>query len=364
MGVIFVTHDLGVAGEVADRMAVMYAGRFVEEGPVGALMRAPLHPYSRGLLGATVHEAARGTRLTTIRGAPPNLERLAPGCAFAPRCDEMEAACLADVPGLRGPVPGQAARCIHVRGCGMLIYLLRRVLYAVPIALAVSLVCFMLVHIAPGDPISAIVPADAPQAVVEQVRREYGLDKPLAGAVRVVAVPCGAGGFGEEPLATGRPVWSELRVAVVNTLRLAVVASVLGFVLGCLLGGAGRGVPGDVGGPGGNDDRGGGGVDPALLAGDDHGDRVQRAAGGVAGDGGRAVGGGGVELGLGARAAFGAAGRDAVRDPDGDHHPDYTRAGGGDDEPGLRDDAAREGDAGKVGVPACGEERGAECAWR
>ena len=116
MGVIFVTHDLGVAGEVADRVAVMYAGRFVEEGPVGALMRAPLHPYSRGLLGATVHEAARGTRLTTIRGAPPNLEHLPPGCAFAPRCDEMEAACLAGVPGLRGPVVGQAARCIHVAG--------------------------------------------------------------------------------------------------------------------------------------------------------------------------------------------------------------------------------------------------------
>ncbi len=114
MGVVFVTHDLGVAGEVADRIAVMYAGRFVEEGPVGALMQAPLHPYSRGLLGATVHEAARGTRLTTIRGAPPNLEHLPPGCPFAPRCDEMEPACTLAVPGLRRPVPDQAARCIRV----------------------------------------------------------------------------------------------------------------------------------------------------------------------------------------------------------------------------------------------------------
>ena len=61
----------------------------------------------------------------------------------------------------------------------MLIYLLRRLVYAVPIALAVGFVCFMLVQIAPGDPINAIVPADAPADVVEQVRRDYGLDKPL-----------------------------------------------------------------------------------------------------------------------------------------------------------------------------------------
>ena len=66
MGMIFVTHDLGVAGEVADRVAVMYAGRFIEEGPVTALMGGPLHPYARGLLGATVHAGVRGARLTTI----------------------------------------------------------------------------------------------------------------------------------------------------------------------------------------------------------------------------------------------------------------------------------------------------------
>ena len=78
MGVIFVTHDLGVAGEIADRVAVMYAGRFIEEGPVASLMREPLHPYARGLLGATVHAGVRGTRLTTIPGAPPvgDLRRL------------------------------------------------------------------------------------------------------------------------------------------------------------------------------------------------------------------------------------------------------------------------------------------------
>jgi peptide/nickel transport system ATP-binding protein len=114
MGVIFVTHDLGVAGEIADRVAVMYAGRFIEEGPVAALMKAPLHPYARGLLGATVHGGVRGVRLTTIPGSPPNLEHLPTGCAFAPRCPEAEPACLTAVPPPNSPTPGRAARCIHV----------------------------------------------------------------------------------------------------------------------------------------------------------------------------------------------------------------------------------------------------------
>ena len=87
MGVIFVTHDIGVAVEVADRIAVMYAGRIVEEGQVGAIMGGPLHPYTQGLLAATVHPGMRGKRLTTIPGAPPSLETAPTTCAFAPRCD-------------------------------------------------------------------------------------------------------------------------------------------------------------------------------------------------------------------------------------------------------------------------------------
>lgn len=114
MGVIFVTHDLGVAGEIADRVAVMYAGKFIEEGPVRGLMRGPLHPYAQGLLGATVHSGLRGERLTTIPGAPPNLERVPKGCAFAPRCAFVEEACLPEVPAFRAPVPGHAARCVRV----------------------------------------------------------------------------------------------------------------------------------------------------------------------------------------------------------------------------------------------------------
>ncbi|MCQ4159089.1 ABC transporter ATP-binding protein [Roseomonas sp. GC11] len=114
MGVIFVTHDLGVAGEVADRIAVMYAGRFIEEGPVGALMRGPLHPYARGLMGATVHAGLRGQRLTTIPGAPPDLRDPPRGCAFAPRCPLVGEDCLPAVPALRSPLPGRQVRCLRV----------------------------------------------------------------------------------------------------------------------------------------------------------------------------------------------------------------------------------------------------------
>jgi peptide/nickel transport system permease protein len=118
----------------------------------------------------------------------------------------------------------------------MLLYLLRRLVYAVPIALAVGFVCFMLVQIAPGDPINAIVPADAPAEVVEQVRRDYGLDKPLPVQFGLWLWKVVQGDLGRS-LATGRPVWADLSTAIGNTLMLAVAASLLGFVLGCVLGG-------------------------------------------------------------------------------------------------------------------------------
>ncbi|WP_144184421.1 ABC transporter permease [Elioraea rosea] len=118
----------------------------------------------------------------------------------------------------------------------MLIYLVRRILYAIPIALSVGLVCFLLVHIAPGDPINAIVPADAPQDLVEQIRRDYGLDRPLPIQFGVWLGKVATGDLGNS-LATGRPVWADLSVAVVNTLRLALTAALIGFVLGCIFGG-------------------------------------------------------------------------------------------------------------------------------
>ena len=114
MGVIFVTHDLGVAGEIADRVAVMYAGRVVEEAAIGPFMGGPMHPYAQGLLGATVHPSMRGKRLTTIPGAPPSLDKEPTTCAFAPRCSLAEPACLAGMPPARMVGPDRMARCIRV----------------------------------------------------------------------------------------------------------------------------------------------------------------------------------------------------------------------------------------------------------
>jgi peptide/nickel transport system permease protein len=118
----------------------------------------------------------------------------------------------------------------------MAFYLLRRILYAIPIALAVGFVCFMLVQIAPGDPINAIVPPDAPADVVEQVRRDYGLDQPLPVQFGLWLWKVVQGDLGRS-LATGRPVWDDLSSAIGNTLLLAAVASAIGFTLGCVLGG-------------------------------------------------------------------------------------------------------------------------------
>jgi peptide/nickel transport system permease protein len=117
----------------------------------------------------------------------------------------------------------------------MLSYIIRRVLYAVPIALAVSLICFLLVQIAPGDPVNAIVPADAPAAVVEQIRIAYGLDRPLPVQFGLWLLRVLQGDLGRS-LATGRAVSDDLVVAVVNTLRLSLVAASIGFLVGTLLG--------------------------------------------------------------------------------------------------------------------------------
>ena len=114
LSVIFVTHDIGVAAEVADRVAVMYAGRIVEEGAVADVIRAPQHPYTRGLLDARVELAGGRDRLATIPGAPPDLAALPPGCAFAPRCSRTGEECRATVPPL-APPPRAAGvvACFH-----------------------------------------------------------------------------------------------------------------------------------------------------------------------------------------------------------------------------------------------------------
>jgi peptide/nickel transport system ATP-binding protein len=114
MGTIFVTHDLGVAAEIADRVAVMYAGRVIEEGPVADVLRAPAHPYTAGLLASTVHDQAPDQDIAAIPGSPPDLRRLPPGCSFAPRCSLATEVCRQAFPDPVYPAPGRMARCLRV----------------------------------------------------------------------------------------------------------------------------------------------------------------------------------------------------------------------------------------------------------
>jgi peptide/nickel transport system ATP-binding protein len=112
MGMVIVTHDLGVAAEVADRVAVMYAGPIVEQGPVRDVLRHPAHPYTQGLLASVIREG--GAEIAAIPGAPPDLRRPPPGCAFAPRCPHAIDACLAAIPDELDIATGRTARCIRV----------------------------------------------------------------------------------------------------------------------------------------------------------------------------------------------------------------------------------------------------------
>src|SRR5581483_2876720 len=112
MGVIFVTHDLGVAAQIADRVAVMYAGRIVEYGDVRDVLMHPRHPYTLGMLASTVHGQARDKDIEAIPGSPPDMRRLPPGCSFAPRCRYADAACTAAVPAVSDVAPGHRVACI------------------------------------------------------------------------------------------------------------------------------------------------------------------------------------------------------------------------------------------------------------
>jgi peptide/nickel transport system ATP-binding protein len=112
MAVIFVTHDVGAAVEVSDRLAVMYAGRFVETGTAREVLRRRAHPYTEGLLAANLHGVEPGSRLLTIPGAPPNLAALPPGCAFAPRCAYALPQCDEAMPEERRLAREHTARCL------------------------------------------------------------------------------------------------------------------------------------------------------------------------------------------------------------------------------------------------------------
>jgi peptide/nickel transport system ATP-binding protein len=112
LSIIFVTHDIGVGVEVADRIAVMYAGRIVELGPVREVIRRPRHPYTIGLLSTRGHGGRlSGRRLPSIPGSPPDLSNLPPGCAFAPRCDHANDACRTSAPEAVTVQAGHLVRC-------------------------------------------------------------------------------------------------------------------------------------------------------------------------------------------------------------------------------------------------------------
>ncbi|MFE0162234.1 ABC transporter ATP-binding protein [[Kitasatospora] papulosa] len=100
MGLILITHDLGVVADVADKIAVMYAGRIVETSPVHEIYQAPAHPYTKGLLRSIPRLDQKGQELYAIKGLPPNLLHIPPGCAFHPRCPMAQAVCRTDVPPL------------------------------------------------------------------------------------------------------------------------------------------------------------------------------------------------------------------------------------------------------------------------
>ncbi|TIU90707.1 MAG: ABC transporter ATP-binding protein, partial [Mesorhizobium sp.] len=119
MGILFVTHNLGVVAEIADRVAVMYAGRIVESGPVSEVFTRPRHPYTAGLmrsvprLGQATTLKAAGTPLPTIAGNVPSLALLPKGCSFAPRCALAIDACRTAVPPLFAATSTQQSRCLR-----------------------------------------------------------------------------------------------------------------------------------------------------------------------------------------------------------------------------------------------------------
>ncbi|MFE1175301.1 ABC transporter ATP-binding protein [Streptomyces sp. NPDC058773] len=111
MGLILITHDLGVVADVADTIAVMYAGRIVETASVHQLYRAPAHPYTRGLLDSVPRLDRKGRQLYAIKGLPPSLTALPPGCPFHPRCPLAQDICRTDLPPLYEAGPGRASAC-------------------------------------------------------------------------------------------------------------------------------------------------------------------------------------------------------------------------------------------------------------
>jgi len=118
MGVLLITHDLAVVSQVAQRVAVMYAGRIVEMAPTAELFRHPQHPYTQGLMRSTLAIDRTGDRLDVIPGRPPDLSRPIPGCPFEPRCERATDRCADEMPPetARDGDPSHTFRCWHPTG--------------------------------------------------------------------------------------------------------------------------------------------------------------------------------------------------------------------------------------------------------
>ena len=114
MALMFVTHDLGVASQIADRVAVMYAGRIVEEGSALEVLLNPRHPYTIGMLASTMQGRVRGRDIEAIPGSPPDMRVLPAGCGFAPRCRFATAACRDTTPSAVTIEPGHSVACLRV----------------------------------------------------------------------------------------------------------------------------------------------------------------------------------------------------------------------------------------------------------
>ncbi|GKQ41150.1 ABC transporter ATP-binding protein [Streptomyces sp. A012304] len=117
MALILITHDLGVVADVADRIAVMYAGRIVESAPVHDLYKAPAHPYTRGLLESVPRLDHKGRGLHAVQGLPPNLMDIPSGCPFHPRCPMVQDVCRTDVPPLHEVDEDRGSACHFWREC-------------------------------------------------------------------------------------------------------------------------------------------------------------------------------------------------------------------------------------------------------
>lgn len=111
MAIILITHDLAVVAEMADRVAVMYAGKIVESSPVPALYRRAAHPYTLGLMKSVPRADRRDSHLVPIKGSPPRLTTIPSGCPFHPRCEHAKDKCSYEEPKLRGVALGRSSAC-------------------------------------------------------------------------------------------------------------------------------------------------------------------------------------------------------------------------------------------------------------